>query len=129
MAKKITTIKSRNLGTLTESAYFSKIRSTLRNGFRWWLPMQQALKNASRKSQSSNKRLKFEYQCSHCKCWVARKDCEIDHKIPVGSLKCYDDIVPFIQRLTAEDVSSYSILCKPCHLIKTNSERIKKTNS
>ena len=112
MAKKKEIIKPRNAGTLTESAYFSKIRSTLRNGFRWWLPMQQALKNASRKSQSSNKRLKFEYKCAHCNQWFARKDVEIDHCTPVGSLKTWEDIVPFIQRLTPEDINAYQILCK-----------------
>lgn len=124
MAKRIV-VKPRNAGTLTESAYFSKIRSTLRNGFRWWLPMQQALKNASRKSQSLNKRLKFEYKCNHCNNWFPRKNVEIDHIKPVGSLRTWEDVVPFIQRLTPEDVNAYQILCKPCHLVKTKNDKTK----
>jgi hypothetical protein len=62
MAKKVikrksTTVFSRNAGTMTESQYFSKIRSMLRSGFRYWKPMQLALEAASRPSQSVNKRI------------------------------------------------------------------------
>jgi hypothetical protein len=124
MAKRIT-VKTRNAGTMTESAYFSKIRSTLRSGFRWWKPMQLALEAASRPYKGPNKRLKREYQCNHCKNWHPRKNVEIDHKIPCGSLKNYDDIIGFIQRLTVEDINLYQILCKPCHLIKTKKEKLK----
>ena len=70
--RKATTVLSRNGNTLTEAQYFSKIRSILRSGFRYWVPMQQALKAASRPSQSLNKRLKTEYQCNHCKKWFKR---------------------------------------------------------
>ena len=135
MAKKIikrkaTTVLCRNGNTMTNAQYFSKIRSVLRSGFRYWNPMQQALKLASRPSQSLNKRLKTEYICEHCKNWFKRADVEIDHKIECGSLQKYEDIVPFIQRLTQEEPSSYAILCKPCHRIKTNNYKQlkKKTN-
>lgn len=111
--------KPRNGGTMTESQYFSKIRSILRNGFRYWKPMQIALESASRPSQSTNKRLKKEYCCNSCHHWFKRADVEIDHIEECGSLKCYEDIVPFIQRLTKEDPESYQILCKSCHKIKT----------
>jgi len=135
MAKKVikrkaTTVLSRNGNTMTESQYFSKIRSVLRSGFRYWKPMQLALEAASRPSQSLNKRIKKEYQCNHCKKWYKRLDVEIDHKIECGSLSKYEDIVPFIQRLTPENINAFQILCKPCHKIKTNEFRQlkKKTN-
>ena len=135
MAKKVikrkaTTVLSRNGNTITEAQYFSKIRSILRSGFRYWVPMQQALKLASRPSQSLNKRLKTEYKCKHCNNWFKKADVEIDHVLPAGSLNTYEDIVPFIKNLTPEDVNAFQILCKPCHLIKSNSERQlkKKTN-
>jgi hypothetical protein len=119
--KKSRVPKTRNSGTLTESQYFSKIRSALRNAFRYWKPMQIALEKASRPSQSINKKLKKEYQCANCKSWFKRTDIEIDHIEECGSLSSYDDIVPFIQRLAKEDVSAYQILCKnPCHRDKTN---------
>lgn len=116
-------VKTRNAGTMTESQYFSKIRSILRSGFRYYKPMAIALENASRPYKGLNKRLKKEYQCAKCKEWFPRKEVEIDHLIPCGSLKCYDDIVPFIKNLTQEDPKSYQILCKPDHLNKTLEER------
>ena len=131
MAKKVvkrkaTTVCSRNGGTMTESQYFSKIRSILRSGFRYWKPMQLALEAASRPSQSLNKRIKKEYQCAKCKKWYKRADCEIDHVQECGSLANYEDIVPFIQRLTKENVDAYQILCKPCHKLKTDAFRQSK---
>lgn len=124
--RKATTICSKNGGTMTESQYFSKIRSMLRSGFRYWKPMQLALEKASRPSQSTNKRIKKEYQCAKCKNWFKRADVEIDHIEEAGSLNNYDDIVPFIQRLTKEDISSYQILCKPDHKIKTDTFKLSK---
>jgi 5-methylcytosine-specific restriction endonuclease McrA len=131
MAKKVvkrkaTTVCSRNGGTMTESQYFSKIRSILRSGFRYWKPMQLTLEAASRPSQSLNKRIKKEYQCAKCKKWYKRADVEIDHKEECGSLSSYEDIVPFIQRLTKENIDAYQILCKPCHKLKTEAFRQSK---
>ena len=124
MAKKIE--KTRNAGKWSEAQYFSKIRSCLRNGFRYFAPMQLALEKASRPSQSENKRIKKEYQCAHCRKWLPRKSVEIDHIVGCGSLRSYEDIVPFIQRLTVEDINAYQILCKPCHLLKTHSTKNKE---
>jgi hypothetical protein len=115
--------KTRNAGTMTEAQYFQKLRHALRNAFRWWKPMQQALKAASRPSQSKNKRLKTEYQCAKCQGWFKRTEVQIDHIIPCGSLKSYDDLVPFIKNLTQEESSSYQILCKLDHKAKTDEER------
>lgn len=126
LKRKATTVCSRNGGTMTESQYFSKIRSILRSGFRYWKPMQLALETSSRPSESTNKRIKKEYQCVKCKNWFKRADVEIDHIEEAGSLNNYDDIVPFIQRLTKEDISSYQILCKPDHKIKTDEFRKSK---
>lgn len=111
--------KTRNNNTLTEAAYFSKIRSALRNAFRYWKPMQEALNLASRPSQSDNKKIKKEYQCNICKKWFKRSDVEIDHIEECGSLSSYDDVIPFLKRLTVENISAYQILCKKHHSEKT----------
>lgn len=127
MAKKLLLSKPRNGGTMTESQYFSKLRTTLRRAFRWWTPMRLALDAAKRSSLSSNKRLKFEYICCACKHWFPRKEVEIDHLVPCGALNTLEDIGPFIKRLTPENIDAYQILCKICHQVKTNSERKLKT--
>lgn len=127
--KRVVVPKTRGAGTYTESEYFSRIRSSLRRAFRWWPPMMLALKKASRPSQSDNKRLKTEYQCAMCKKWKARKDVEIDHIEECGSLSKYEDVVPFIKRLTKENVEDYQILCKnTCHKDKTKQYLINKKN-
>ena len=124
--KKSKVPKTRNAGTLTESQFWGLIRSALRSKFRYWKPMQLALDKTSRPNQSSNKRLKKEYQCAKCQKWFKRADVQIDHIIPCGSLKSYDDIQGFIERLTIEDPKGFQILCKEDHKEKTNSERKKK---
>ena len=121
--------KKHNSGQWTESRYFSQIRSALRNAFKYWRPMMEVLEDASRPSQSENKRLKKEYQCKICSSWFPRKEVEIDHIIECGSLKSYDDIVPFIKRLTCEDKECYNILCKKCHLKKTVEYKAKNESS
>lgn len=129
MAKKIVE-KPRNGGKMTESEYFSKIRSALRRAFMWWHPMMLALEAASRPYKGKNKLQKKEYQCFNCKQWFKRTDVHVDHKVECGSLKTYEDIVPFLQRLTVEDVNMFQVLCKDkCHKEKTNDERKRRKDS
>jgi len=116
-------LRTRNAGKWTEAQYFSRIRSALRRTFRFWEPMKEALEKASRPSRSENKRLKKEYQCAHCQNWFKRADVEVDHIIPCGSLNSYEEIVPFLKRLTVEEAGAFQVLCKPCHLIKTKKDR------
>jgi hypothetical protein len=118
--------KTRNLNTLTESQYFQKIRSGLRNTFRYWKPMMKALEQACRTYQGSNKRQKKEYQCAHCENWFMRTGVQVDHIEECGSLSCWEDLVPFIQRLTPEDINAFQVLCKPCHSQKTKAYKQSK---
>lgn len=111
--------RTRNMGTMTEVEFFGKIRSALRRAFRFWKPMSAALDMASRPSESSNPRLKKEYQCAKCKEWFARKDVEIDHIEECGSLMSFSDIPTFVKNLTREDVGAYQVLCKKDHKEKT----------
>lgn len=116
-------IKTRNNNTMTESAYWSMIRSVLRRGTRYWKPIMQTKMLARKPYKGVNKRQKWEYQCAECKKWFMDKQIQIDHIIPVGSLKCSDDLAGFIKRLTPE--KGFQVLCKSCHQIKTNDEKLK----
>ncbi len=128
MAKK-TVEKTRAVGTMTEAEYFARIRSALRNGFRYWKPMTRALEAACRPYVGESKLQKKEYQCAICKNWFKRKDVQIDHIEPCGTLRSYEDIVPFIKQLTKEGIESYQVLCKPDHLIKTKMEKESRKNT
>lgn len=121
--------RTRNAGTWTEAQYFQKIRASLRTGFRFWKPIMLALQKASRPYRGKNKRQKVEYQCAQCKKWFLRKDVQVDHKIPCGSLNNYEDVVQFIKNLTIENPDSYQVLCKKDHGIKTLKEKEERKKS
>jgi 5-methylcytosine-specific restriction endonuclease McrA len=114
--------KTRNNGTLTESAFWSFIRSGLRQKSRWWKPITQCKLNAKRDYKGPNKRQKFEYQCNSCKKWFAEKNINVDHVLPAGSLNCANDLPGFVERLFCE-VDNLQVLCSGCHNIKTQNEK------
>lgn len=113
--------RTRNNGEWTESRYWQQVRSSLRSGFRYWKPIVQCKINSRRKNKGKDKRLKWEYKCNDCKKWFKDKEVQVDHIIPVGSLKSEDDLVEFLRRLTTE--TGFQVLCLECHKKKTLSER------
>jgi 5-methylcytosine-specific restriction endonuclease McrA len=123
--RRILTKRTRNNATMTESMFWSMIRSTLRNKSRWWKPISQCKADARRKYNGPNKRQRWEYQCAKCKKWWSEKNINVDHIIPAGSLQCADDLPGFVERLFVE-VEGLQVLCSNCHNLKTKSERNEK---
>lgn len=119
--KKVVT-KPRCAGTMTESAFWSFIRSALRQKSRWWKPISLAKAKAKRTYKGPLKRQKFEYQCNECKLWFPDKHVNVDHIIPAGSLNCAEDLPGFVERLFCE-VEHLQVLCSECHNIKTKNEK------
>lgn len=126
MAKKLVrksrVAKTRNNSTMTEAAFWAFIRSALRNKSRYWKPITQAKANARRLYSGTNKRQKFEYQCNHCKKWFPEKKINVDHIDPAGTLRCANDVGPFIERLFCE-IDNLQVLCESCHNVKTQNEK------
>ena len=120
MGKKV--IKTRNAGTMSESAFWGFIRSALRQKSRWWKPITQCKQNAKRPYKGLNKRQKFEYQCNKCKKWFPDKQINIDHITPAGELNKADDLPGFVERLFVEE-SGLQCLCQNCHNEKTKQEK------
>ena len=116
--------RTRNGGTWTNAQFYGAIRSALRSKFKWWKPMREA-KERARRAYKGDGRQKWEYQCNDCKKWYKDKEVQVDHVVPCGSLRCMEDIAPFIERMCCERVDAYQVLCKPCHQKKTNIERKK----
>lgn len=114
--------KVRNGGTMTESAFWSFIRSALRNKSRWWKPITECKLKAKRAYKGPNKRQRFEYQCNACKNWFAEKLINVDHIVGAGSLNCADDLPGFVNRLFCEQ-DNLQVLCKTCHDTKTKLEK------
>ncbi len=120
--KKPRVAKTRNAGTMTESAFWSFIRSALRQKSRWWKPITQAKIAARRKYKGPNKRQQYEYLCAECKAYFPEKKINVDHIIPAGSLNCANDLPGFIERLFCEQ-DNLQVLCCTCHDKKTKAEK------
>ena len=115
--------RTRAEGTWTEAQYFSYIRGGLRR-LSTRYPVKYAVRLANRRTVKG-KRHKFEYQCAECNKWKKDKDVDVDHIIPAGSLRKYDDLPGFVERLFCE-ADGMQILCKICHKKKTELERSKR---
>jgi hypothetical protein len=114
--------KTRNSGTMTESAFWSFIRSALRQKSRWWKPITECKMKARRAYKGPNKRQKFEYLCNNCKTWFPEKQINVDHIVGAGSLNCGQDLPGFVDRLFCEQ-DNLQVLCTTCHDHKTKLEK------
>lgn len=114
--------KSRNSKSMTESQFWSFIRSALRQKSRWWKPITECKMKSRRAYKGTNKRQRFEYQCNECKEWFPEKKINVDHIVPAGSLNCAADLPGFVERLFCE-IDNLQVLCESCHNIKTKNEK------
>ena len=117
---KIRVPRTRAGETWTEARYFSFIRGALRQASRRW-PVKFQVKVAAR----DGKRGLYRYLCNHCGLKFKDKEVEVDHIVGAGSLNTYQDLPAFVERLFCEE-DNLQVLCKPCHLVKTNAEKKKK---
>jgi len=115
--------RTRAGGQWTESRYFGFIRSTLRRAFTRY-PVKHQVKINNRRIKKGSKR--FEYQCEACRGWFPNSQIEVDHINPAGSLKTFDDLPGFVERLFCEE-DNLQLICKPCHLKKTKEERSRRS--
>lgn len=114
--------RTRNSKTMTESAFWSFIRSALRQKSRWWKPITECKQKARRPYKGPNKRQKFEYQCKSCEQWFPDKKVNVDHIVPAGTLRTAADLPGFVERLFCE-IDGLQVLCSTCHDKKTKSEK------
>lgn len=63
--------------------------------------------------------------CKGCGKYERRMNCQVDHVEPVIPITGWDGLIGFTTRLFCA-VEGLQILCKPCHLLKTNAENIQR---
>lgn len=106
----------------SEARFFSFLRSALRSAWSKYPPKYTVLAKAKRKSQSENKRLKWEFQCNKCKHWYPQKEVSVDHEVPAGTLRTFEDLPEFCRKLFCSE-EELQVLCSTCHSEKTRQER------
>jgi hypothetical protein len=106
----------------SEAKFWAFLRSGLRAKWTRWPPKYAVVAAAKRPYVGDNKRQKFEYQCAACSNYYPQKEVSVDHIVPVGTLKSFDDLPAFVQKLFV-GVDKLQLLCDTCHNKKTQDER------
>lgn len=122
------TDKKRNGGEWTEARFRSFITSALRAASRRWPPESKALKEAfvGKKVNARTGKMAMHYKCAACKKHFVQADVQIDHIDPVvDPKKGFISWDVFIERMFVE-MHGLQILCRPCHKIKTDEERLQR---
>jgi len=81
---------------------------------RKWPPIRDAKKAARRPYRGPNPRQKWETQCCHCQQWFMDKQTQVDHIIPAGPCRSFEQAVEFMRRLLVE-LPLLRVLCHQCH--------------
>ncbi len=121
----MTSLKTRNSGTWTESRYRSFIVSMLRKSSARWGPRNECKKDARhhKKLPNDKGRLVFHSICSACKAIIPETTSSVDHINPVIDPQIgFIDWDTYISRIYCEK-EGFQILCSSCHTIKTKGER------
>jgi hypothetical protein len=118
MAKRQNKPKPWGDGKYTDAAFWGMIRSLLRRKSMHWEPIRNAKMKARRKYSGTNKRAKWEYECSECREWFMDKYVEVDHIEECGTLS-KDTAGEFIARLFCGS-DNLRVVCKTCHNKKTH---------
>ena len=98
----------------TESRYWGFLRGLLRRGFQRFPNKYKAL--------ARSKKGRGEYECASCRGKYKSKEVSVDHIIPCGSLKQWEDLAPFIKTLFCT-TDNLQVLCKECHDYKSLRDR------
>lgn len=112
----------------SEAAFMSWMRSGIRRSLWSNSPLKlEFLKLHKKRIPNPNKRGTrtevFGATCEMCGKDYPLKDIEIDHRQGNNSLRSVDDIQSFIEGIVMVNFDDLAVLCKPCHKIKTFSER------
>lgn len=117
-----------------QSEYFSWLRGAIR---RIWsdYPLRKEWKKQSlrpvtpeeKKSKKFHPSTKNVGQCVYCKEWFPGSKLECDHKVSSDGCRDYESAEKFLWYCAAITSDEVVLSCKPCHKIKSYSERYDMT--
>lgn len=114
----------------TEAKFWAFVRSGLRSKWSRWPGKYATLAAAKRDYKGDNPRQKYEYKCAKCRRYYPQKEVSVDHIVPVGTLRSFEDLPAFCERLFVGP-DKLQVLCKKHHDAKTKEETAerKKNNN
>ena len=92
----------------------------MRRVWMYYPPRQEQLRESRRSVEG--KRHRYEYLCAMCNQWFVAKEVQSDHIVECGSLRCYEDLAGFVERMFVGK-EGYQTACKCCHKKKTKEAR------
>ena len=107
----------------TQARFWSFVRSALGSAWSRYPPKYNVLANAKRNYKGPNKQQKYEFQCAECKGWFKAKEVSVDHITPAGTLRTYEDLPSFVEKLFVSEDELQVLCTKGCHAKKTLAER------
>ena len=101
--------------TLSNSAFFSLIRSALREKSRWWYPIKVCRERARVIYVGNSRKRKWMYKCEMCgSIIVDAKATVVHHLVECGKLNSFEDLPTFTKNLFC-DSNLLQLLCNQCH--------------
>ena len=94
--------------------FFVWLRSSLRKISQRHPPIYSALAAAKRPYTGDNPRQRVCFECAKCKGLFSSKQVAVDHRTDCGSLKSWDDVQGFMERLFCGE-EGLDVLCSECH--------------
>ena len=109
----------------TESAFWNWLRGGLRRAVWKTHPVKLSFMKSNRYKAPIGRggNEVWAVECAMCKKEVRQSNAQVDHIKPAGSLKCKEDIQPFVEGLAFVEEKDLQWLCKPCHSCKSYAER------
>lgn len=112
-----------------ESQYLTWLRGQFRKIWMDFIPKNEFLTESCKPVSNDEKALhglhkqtKTAGKCVFCKKIFGKSKLQIDHKIPAGSMLCYGEAPAYLMRLLCSK-QNMQLTCKPCHDIKTYSDK------
>ena len=109
----------------TKSKFFSWLRGGIRKGVWNRSPIKLEVIKHKRKRVVNPKTGNTVNggTCYICNKDFIQKDLQVDHIIGEHSLKEFSDVQKFIEAMTCLSADDLDLICKPCHKIKSYSEK------